>query len=207
MNPLLVMTASGMEYQLLWQCLSHPKVLHHRRDHGFASVTSKIEDREVLLVMSGMGSKAIQHAILTMTQTYTLSGIYHTGLCGSLSESYSVGSVSSPSRIYGEDHSFVECVGNAGHIWVSVDPPALSRERKLALASKFRATHVDMESWALVKLCQSKQIPFTILKYVMDDLNTEDYNFVALKRSSEIAQEQLRDEFLGKTQRLLGQWF
>ncbi|MGE3975397.1 MAG: hypothetical protein AB7F59_12810 [Bdellovibrionales bacterium] len=180
MSELFILTAFGAEYQALWQHLEKPTEVHSKKDHGFASVRGTIQSRSIHLSVTGMGPASCTRALETL-KIPEGSRIFLIGFCGSLVSNLKVGDLFRPEKVVdvtsGKEFSLSEGQG----IMASVENPVLSFEEKTKLASKFQAQAVDMEAAALLKWAHANKSPVEIIKFVMDDLSTQDYSRNGLK--------------------------
>lgn len=61
----------------------------------------------------------------------------------------------------------------AGGTLVSVDQVVNRMEEKKALGQKYAASLVDMETWAVAKVCREKNIPFLPVRVIIDPVDEE----------------------------------
>ncbi|MBM3157094.1 MAG: 5'-methylthioadenosine/S-adenosylhomocysteine nucleosidase [Chloroflexi bacterium] len=152
----------------------------------------KLENRDALLVKTGMGKERAENATELMLERYPVSAIISLGFAGALAPELSIGDVVICSTLH--------CARKADDKWVSAGA-CVSDERLLSLASQgidniparcrlgssvsvlqlesstkklqglaeaFHAHIVDMESYWIARIASSRQIPFIAIRSISD---------------------------------------
>ena len=154
----------------------------------------KIENRDALLVKTGMGKERAENATEFMLERYPVTAIISLGFAGALAPELSIGDVVVCSTLH--------CANKAEGKWVSAglsfsDEPLLSlaaqdmenmsarcrpgssvsvlelesSTKKLpGLAETFHAHIVDMESYWIASIASARQIPFIAIRSISDTM-------------------------------------
>ena len=139
---------------------------------------------QVLVSVCGMGSKRAQRAAHSLLEAGCKS-LVSFGTAGGLQADMSVGELVIPERIIDEEgghyaidmdwrERLTQTLTGPGmlqphQVLISVESPVLSSESKYALGSHSGACAVDMESVAIARIAQEKNIPLLVLRAVSDD--------------------------------------
>jgi len=163
-------------------------------ERGCKLYRGKFENRDALLVKTGMGKERAESATKLMLERYPVSAIISLGFAGALAPELSIGDVVVCSTLH--------CAHKSEHKWVSdgvcaSDTHLLSlvsqglenivagcclgssvsllqlesSTKKLAgLASAFHAHIVDMESYWIASIASARQIPFIAIRSISDTM-------------------------------------
>jgi adenosylhomocysteine nucleosidase len=141
-------------------------------------------ESQVLVNVCGMGSKRAQRAAHALLEAGCKS-LVSFGTAGGLQPGLSVGGLVIPERVIDEDGAQY-CIDldwrerltqtlkdpemlQPQQVLISVESPVLSSETKYALGQRTGACAVDMESVAIARIAQEKNIPLLVLRAVSDD--------------------------------------
>jgi adenosylhomocysteine nucleosidase len=121
-----------------------------------------------IVTISGMGMEAAHSATRKLIEEQGVSRIVNAGVCGALDDALARGSVFPVSEVLTEDHCDSVSLQPAprGKRLVTVDQPVFQTERKAKLATF--ADLVDMEGFAIARLCREHRVPCVLIKGVTD---------------------------------------
>ena len=163
-------------------------------ERGCKLYRGKFENRDALVVKTGMGKERAESATKIMLERYPVSAIISLGFAGALAPELSIGDVVVCSTLH--------CAHKSEHKWVSdglcaSDTHLLSlvsqgledivagcrlgssvsllqlesSTKKLAgLAEAFHAHIVDMESYWIASIASARQIPFIAIRSISDTM-------------------------------------
>jgi adenosylhomocysteine nucleosidase len=114
--------------------------------------------------ISGMGMAAARIAAEELVEKGATQ-IINAGVCGALNDSLKRGSVYRISRVSVDEASCL-VVENSGLRLITVDKPVFEPDRKKELAK--HADLVDMEGYAVARVCKENGIPCIMVKGVTD---------------------------------------
>jgi adenosylhomocysteine nucleosidase len=152
----------------------------------------KLEDRDTLLVKTGMGKERAENATNFMLERYSVSAIISLGFAGALAPELSIGDVVvcstlhcahksgdkwvSAGRCVSDEHLLSLVSEDMGDIAarchrgssVSVLELESSTKKLSGLAETFNAHIVDMESYWIASIASARQIPFIAIRSISD---------------------------------------
>ena len=126
------------------------------------------EPEGVVTVVSGMGMEAARVAAEELIEKYGCTSIINAGVCGALNNRLERGAVYRVSMVSTEYLKAAVKVGIGFGLkrLVTVDKPVFQQERKKDL-SKYGEL-VDMEGYAVARVCEEHDIPCILIKGVTD---------------------------------------
>lgn len=205
MNSLLVMTAFGSEYQALWEPLQNRQIIYTRDVHGYAATRGIMEDTSIDLLVTGSGPTSVRNHLAHYFEMHKPKAAVCIGFCGGLSHSATIGTLALPDRCLTEsggvfspnpavkqriakdffDQNIEFLVGDM----LSVPKPVETNEARKKLNSETSAVTVDMESAYFAEICEMKKLPWFVMKSVMDDVTTKNFERDSLKPGLEVAKK------------------
>jgi adenosylhomocysteine nucleosidase len=130
------------------------------------------EKADSVLVCGGIGAQAARRATEAVINLYKPKMVQSVGFAGALDRSWKVGAILTPSQVIdAQDGSRVE-IANGEGVLISVAAIA-SVERKQKLAKTYGAQAVDMEAAAVAKGAEARQLAFSAVKVISDELDFE----------------------------------
>lgn len=145
---------------------------------------------ETLLVRSGIGAKAMEQAIAYCCAHYTLTRIVNIGYAGGTHPQLYLGDLVIPQRIidsetqeswetdatlnqevvrFCEDQQLRYHQGTVACVPNTIESP----HEKAYLGTQFEANAIDMESAAIARAAKTHQIPFVMIRAIVDPLDME----------------------------------
>ncbi len=141
-------------------------------------------ESQVMVQVCGMGSRRAQRATHALLEAGCKS-LVSFGTAGGLQPGLSAGELVIPQRVIDEEGAqynvdadwrerLTQTLKGPGilqskQVLISVEKPLLSSESKYALGQRTGACAVDMESVAIARIAQEKNIPLLVLRAVSDD--------------------------------------
>lgn len=131
----------------------------------------RLAPENVHIVIGGVGPSAMTQTLEQIRADGRPQRMILAGFCGALTEGLAVGEV-----IHAE--AIVDAKGQrwgsdkAATTLLSTDTLVGEPTEKKRLGMRFGAVAVDMESAAFARYCAEREIPFTVLRAVSDDVNT-----------------------------------
>jgi nucleoside phosphorylase len=121
-----------------------------------------------IVTISGMGMEAAYSAARKLIEEQGVKRVVNAGICGALEDTLGRGSVFFVSEVWTENHCETVSLRHIPHSkrLVSVEKPVFETDRKAKLSTF--ADLVDMEGFAIAKLCQERKIPCVLIKGVTD---------------------------------------
>ncbi len=121
-----------------------------------------------IVSISGIGMAAAHSATQKLIKEQHVERIVNAGICGTLDDTLARGSVFFVSEVLTEDRSDSVSLQHRPQSkrLVSVNEPVFQTDRKERLAPF--ADLVDMEGFAIAKLCQEHGIPCVLIKGITD---------------------------------------
>ncbi len=204
---LVIVTAFGAEYQTIWSNLANREAIVNKDEAGYAVTKGTLFEIPVLLVVTGMGKESVEKHFSDMVTRFSPAYALKLGFCGGLSFSARVGTISVPDavqnlerqtlsptisirqkiskRLYDEDLEFL--VGGM----VTTDKVVETTEERKQINSTTGAVTVDMEAFYFARVCEAKNLPWFVMKTVMDDLDTKSFKRDDLKPGLKVAEREL----------------
>ena len=189
---ILLLGAFGQEIDGLRRKLDVDKVTSER---GYELYCGNYENRDILLVRTGMGKKRAENATESVLGNYPVTAIVSLGFAGGLNPELEIGDVVLCSTLYCENGSDQENPEAAPlssdanltalasesleeikvnyHIGTCVSVLELESdlERQQELAETFNADMVEMESYWIAKIAADHEIPFIAIRSMSDSGN------------------------------------
>ncbi|MBF0493322.1 MAG: hypothetical protein HQM15_11170 [Deltaproteobacteria bacterium] len=131
----------------------------------------------VLLVITGMGQALTQEAAEEVFKHYKISQLYLFGVAGALREE-----LKRPQAFYISEVKNLknQSLSSSKHVdsfasatAVTVDHVIQQTSEKRLLQENYLADLVEMESFPLAQLCQNQKIPFTHIRWIMDEFQDQ----------------------------------
>lgn len=163
-------------------------------ERGCKLYRGKLENRDALLVKTGMGKERAESATKLMLERYPVSAIISLGFAGALAPELSIGDVVVCSTLHcahKSEHKWVSdgvcasdthllslvsqgledivagcCLGSS----VSLLQLESSTKELTGLAETFHAHIVDMESYWIASIASARQIPFIAIRSISDTM-------------------------------------
>lgn len=163
-------------------------------ERGCKLYRGKFENRDALLVRTGMGKERAESATKFMLERYPVSAIISLGFAGALAPELSIGDVVVCSTLHcahKSEHKWVSdgvcasdthllslvsqgledivagcCLGSS----VSLLQLESSTKKLPGLAEAFHAHIVDMESYWIASIASARQIPFIAIRSISDTM-------------------------------------
>lgn len=151
------------------------------------------ENREVLLVQTGIGKKRAERATELVLERYPVTALVSFGFGGALTEEAKAGDIVLCSALYCGNNHVHDDTGSGGPCYsdinlisvaakalagsqvgllqgnsVTVDSVVSEPEAKQVLGKIFSAQVVDMESYWIGRVASAKQVPFLAVRAVSD---------------------------------------
>lgn len=120
----------------------------------------------VVPLISGMGMAAAHAATEELIVKHGCTSVINAGVCGALDDGLERGSVHRVSSVHVDGASSSVVVGRNGLRLVTVEEPVFQSDRKKELAEQ--ADLVDMEGYAVACVCETHNIPCTLIKGITD---------------------------------------
>ncbi len=157
--------------------IEDPKALNRGGAH-LCLWRGRLAQREVLLARTGMGKRRAEVAGRYVLQNFEISGIVSFGFCGALTNEHRPGDVVvctelttlselPPLRPGWKD---LEEYGVSLGRGVTVDQPVTEPANKRRLGRRLQADIVDMESYWIGRLARRMNVPFFVVRVVIDGL-------------------------------------
>jgi len=127
---------------------------------------------ETVLVCGGVGAAAARRAAEAVIAHFHPGLIYSVGFAGALDPALKIANLLRPGRVINAgDGSSTDVEGGIG-VLVSFGSVA-SPEQKATLRDSFGAQAVDMESAAVARAAEAREVPFSAVKVVSDEVDFE----------------------------------
>ena len=125
--------------------------------------------RDLHILVSGPGPDAAQRTVTTALRA-SPSAIISWGVAGALHPDLRPGTVLWPQRVVTEDGRTFLAAAQRGSATclVSVSAPVCTPEERQALAERFDASSVDMESATIAAACHAAGVPFLCVRAIAD---------------------------------------
>ncbi len=120
----------------------------------------------VVAVVSGMGMEAARIAAEKLIRENGCTTIINAGVCGALDDSLERGSVHRVLSVGVDGTTGSVVLGKKGLRLVTVEKPVFQPDRKKELSKQ--ADLVDMEGYAVARVCEEHNIPCILIKGVTD---------------------------------------
>lgn len=152
----------------------------------------KLDGRSVIVGFTGIGAEATFKGLKMLRELVKIDTVIGVGYAGALAESLETGSLILASEILRASGDKIEATFNADDSLLSVCRKTLAEdkmleegrvitlknaltdpEQKREAAQKFGAIAVDMESAALAAFCEDRQIPFIVLRAILDPVSVK----------------------------------
>ncbi len=134
------------------------------------------EPEGTVVLVSGMGMAAARTATLELIEKHGCTSVINAGVCGALDDSLERGSVHRVSVVNVDDPASAGSlvVEDSGKRLVTVEEPVFQPNRKKELSAFGEL--VDMEGYAVARVCEERNIPCIMVKGVTDfgDHNGKD---------------------------------
>ena len=174
-----IVAALKREIRYLLGDLKEGKPLGKGADFHHPVYEGRINGREMVAVISGVGKKGSERAARLLIESYNPELIIIAGYAGSLTPDLVVGDVVVYSRALsesGEDVKFIRreeplstSLGNDGTV-LTVDRFIGSVEEKRELGERLNAQIVDMESLYIARIAAERGLPCLGIRVISDDL-------------------------------------
>lgn len=187
-GPLAILYALPIEIKAFEDALPIQATL--KRKH-YSMAEGVFAGKELLLVKTGMGARAVKDTLDYLFQAYTPHLIISTGFAGGLSPDLKVGDMVIAKTLLSEKRGDPEIEmepslwkdakgvleGRANHSFaqryhlcrlVTAESPVTTALEKLALGTEAESQAVDMESWFVAKAAHDKKIPCLVARAVFD---------------------------------------
>jgi adenosylhomocysteine nucleosidase len=152
----------------------------------------KLENRDTLLVQTGMGKERAENATRFVLERYPVTAIISLGFAGALSPELRIGDVVVCSTLHcgpgseQEEQKLEPCAADANLLSLASQCPAdrVARfslgtgvtalqldpdpERMQELRDTFNAHIIDMESYWIARMASARQIPFIAIRSISD---------------------------------------
>ncbi|MEN7972688.1 MAG: hypothetical protein ABFR47_02515 [Verrucomicrobiota bacterium] len=124
-------------------------------------------------LICGMGMEAARAATLELIEKHGCTSVINAGVCGALDDSLERGSVHRIMTVFNVDGASCS-VETQGKCLVTVEEPVFQPDRKKELSTL--GDLVDMEGYAVARVCEEHNIPCIMVKGVTDfgDHNGKD---------------------------------
>jgi adenosylhomocysteine nucleosidase len=183
--PLAVISALDDEIRIIRSRMSVDARIHIRP--GLVTKGTYLQ-RPIMLVRSGVGRDAMRTTMTHLFSNHRPEVVIHTGYCGAASPALAPGDLviaegivdSSNQKRVPCDEALVAKAkkilrdksmrGSAGDL-VTVEQVASSPHEKAYLATQHSSIGVDMESSELAAACAESNIPFVVVRAVLDPLD------------------------------------
>jgi len=172
-----VMVALPEERVALEDLLRQRRVVRRR---GVVMLRGLFEGRPLVIVQSGVGRVKAERAAAVLFDEGPVSCVIAVGFSGGLDASLAVGDLVLADRVV-EDSSGAALTVNGsapavptarrGTV-VTVDRIYAAVEEKQALAKRWQALAVDMESSAVARVASARGVPWCSLRIILDPLHT-----------------------------------
>jgi len=126
------------------------------------------EAEGTVVLVSGMGMEAARIATEELIEKHGCTSVINAGVCGALDDRLERGSIHRVSVVNVDDSANAGSlvVEDSGKRLVTVDEPVFQSDRKKALSQQ--ADIVDMEGYAVARVCEEHNIPCIMIKGVTD---------------------------------------
>ncbi len=173
-----VVVALPEERAALEELLRQRRVIRRR---GALMLRGVFEGRPMMIVQGGMGRVKAQRATATLLDGWPVSYLLAVGFSGGLDASLAVGDLVLADRIIEDDGGAVLTVNGVAPVVptarrgavVTVDRVYATVEEKQALARRWQALAVDMESSAVARVASERGVPWCSLRVILDPLESE----------------------------------
>lgn len=150
------------------------------RRRGVVMLRGLFEGRPMVIVQSGVGRVKAERAVTTLFDEGPVSCVIAVGFSGGLDASLAVGDLVLADRVVEDSSGAVLAVnGSAPAVptarrgaVVTVDRIYADVEEKQALAKRWQALAVDMESSAVARAAASRGVLWCSLRVILDPLHT-----------------------------------
>ena len=151
---------------------------------GFTLRQGMFRERDILVVLTGMGPEKARHAADAVLQAHKPREVFSAGFAGALTADLAQGQLFFPSEVCAEAlrqitlenrvQKRAELPENAhfGGRMVTLSGVAATPEKRQKTAAQYAAVAADMETFALAELCTDRGIPFLALRCISDDVNS-----------------------------------
>ena len=130
------------------------------------------ELENAVIVVGGMGRNAARRAAEAVIERYEPTMLISAGIAGALTATLKVGDVVRASEVVdAESGARFRAMGDESVIVTASSVSGAAQ--KLALAARYQADVVDMESAAVAAVAQERGIEFTAIKAISDELDFE----------------------------------
>ncbi len=161
------------------------------KGEGMTLHVGTIGETRLAVIQSGMGPQAAKKATELLLKAYSPKRIISAGYCGALVESLQRLDLLLANRLVdavsGEANSIFEQTSSSTELeWkgeksrraftgtlVSTEQVVQKPERKKELHEQFHAEGVDMETFAVYRVCREREVPFLSARIVLDTLDDE----------------------------------
>ncbi len=152
--------------------------------NGFRTWQTIVADQPVLIVETGVGYRRAEKATQAIIDAYRPNWVISVGLCGGLNEELLTGQLviaKSVKRLAGRaiacskgilKDEVVEKIEAKQVQAITAESAVLSVEGKKKLHDSTKGDIVDLESFAVVDVCQQRQVKFGVLRVISDDAKT-----------------------------------
>ncbi|MBI4212606.1 MAG: hypothetical protein HY540_08215 [Deltaproteobacteria bacterium] len=186
-QPLSVVAAMDAEIRPLIKKMTIDLVLHQRTCR---ILSGHIDKREVILVRSGIGARAMHDAIRLLFQYFNPAFVLHVGICGATDPQLLVGDMVLSRKIVdvqseksiGTDAALlqksVELCQRSGLRYQEGDIAAIDyflrdAHEKTFIGTRANAIAIDMESFAFAEAMAERKIPHLVARSVFDPLDMQ----------------------------------
>ncbi len=130
------------------------------------------ELENAVIVVGGMGRNAARRAAEAVIERYEPTMLISAGIAGALTATLKVGDVVRASEVVDAESGARFRTMGAESVIVTASSVS-GAAQKLALAARYQADVVDMESAAVAAVAQERGIEFTAIKAISDELDFE----------------------------------
>lgn len=155
-------------------------------EQGCRIYRGKHEDREVVLVQTGIGKRRAERAAELVLERYPVTSLVSLGFGGALTEEAKAGDVIICSTLYEDEGAGSPCPSDANLVSLAAQAVVVAEVRLLqgsgvtaasvvsgptdkeALGKRFSAKVVDMESYWIGRIASARQVPFLAVRAISD---------------------------------------
>ncbi len=191
---LAIVCALGLERKFLEKLLFSPK---RHSDFSFPFISGACgtsRELRICLIQCGVGPANAAKNLTDVLEQVQVKHILIAGLCGSLSTRFRIGDLLIPQTILSTDNapeiscdSFFNTEQNnhSGEILLSSNQPVTTVASREKWHAQTAAVGVDMETYSLAETARQRDIKFSVIRAVSDDVQTElDSRFIHLLKDS-----------------------
>ena len=141
---------------------------------GHAVQTGRVGERDVVAVVSGMGTRLAAEAVERLLDTYDVDHLFVVGIAGAGMGDAEIGALGAPARSsstapagVSTDRPGSATMSTAGHLWTN-DELIDDLDELVALHAERGVVALDMETAAIAHACEQRGVPWSVFRAISD---------------------------------------